>query len=86
MRLRLINPQTHDILFDGDPNENPKDFRDAQRLVPDAVLEEVVPPPRPEPRREVAYVGAVIWCCLGAVLVALALGFAVRVFIWASGL
>lgn len=86
MRIRLRNPETHEIIFDGDPNENTKDFRDAQRLFPNAVLEEFRPPARPQPRREAVYVGAGIWIGIGIVLAALVAGLSVRLFIWAAGL
>jgi len=85
--IRLIDPKDGKILFEGDPNADPKTFRDAMRLVPDARLEEIsTQHPLPAaPPREVAYVAIFLWAILGIIAGACALGLSVRLFLLISG-
>jgi len=82
-----MDPKTHQIVFDGDPNENMKDFRDAQRLFPEATVQEISAPPAPPPPKvEAVYIAAALWILIGVLVLAGTLGLGVRLFMWAAGL
>lgn len=87
--IRLTDPKDGKILFEGDPNADSQNFRDALRLVPEARLAALPDsrplPLNPDPPREVAFAMLFAWGLIGLIAVGCALGVSVRLFLLISG-